>query len=62
MTSFLAVDFFDHESKITDPPATGYEPYYDTLIAFKNLTDNFYIRYLEKEFIHVDVYMIESHS
>ena len=60
MTSFVAVDFFDHESKITEPPAQGYEPYYDTLICFKNLVDNFYLRYCEKDFIHVDVFMLES--
>jgi poly-beta-hydroxyalkanoate depolymerase len=60
LTSFLTVDFFDHESKNTDPPAEGYEPFYDTLIAFKNLADNFYIRHLEREFIHVEVYMLES--
>lgn len=36
----------------------GIEPVYNTLFSFKNTVDNFYIKFLEKETILVDIFYI----
>ena len=51
----MAVDFYNHETKSTDM-AEGFEPIYNTLFSFKNTSDDFYIKYLEKDHILVDVF------
>ena len=38
--------------------AEGINPEYNTLFRFKNTTDDFYIKYLEKDTILVDVYFV----
>ena len=53
--TFLAVDFYNHETKSTDM-AEGFEPIYNTLFSFKNTSDDFYIQYLKKDYILVDVF------
>ena len=53
--TFLAVDFYNHETQSTDT-AEGFEPIYNTLFSFKNTSDDFYIKYLEKDHILVDVF------
>ena len=51
----MAVDFYNHETQSTDT-AEGFEPIYNTLFSFKNTSDDFYIKYLEKDHILVDVF------
>ena len=36
----------------------GIEPVYNTLFSFKNTVDNFYIKFLEKDMILIDVFYI----
>ena len=55
--TFIAVDFFNHDTKSTDI-TMGLEPIYNTLFSFKNTVDNFYIKYLEKDTILVDFFYI----
>lgn len=55
--TFLAVDFYNHDTKSTDM-TIGIEPIYNTLFSFKNTTDNFYIKHLEKETILVDIFCV----
>lgn len=55
--TFLSVDFFNHDSKITDL-AEGFNPNYQTVFRFKNKADGFYIKHLDKEAVLVDVFAI----
>ena len=43
--TFLAVDFYNHDTKTTDL-ASSDSPVYNTLFSFKNLVDDFYLNYL----------------
>lgn len=55
--TFIAVDFFNHDTKTTDM-TIGIEPIYNTLFSFKNSVDDFYIKFLEKDTIVVDIFYI----
>ena len=53
--TFLAVDFYNHDSKHTDQ-AESFEPIYNTLFSFKNTVDDFYLKHLEQSYVLVDVF------
>lgn len=53
--TFLAIDFYNHDSKHTDQ-SEGFEPIYNTLFSFKNTVDDFYLKHLEKQYVLVDVF------
>ena len=55
--TFLSVDFFNHDSKITDL-TEGFNPNYQTVFSFKNKADNFYMKHLDKEAVLVEVFAI----
>ena len=57
----MAVDFYNHETKNTDI-SEGFEPVYNTLFSFKNLSDDFYIKFLETDSILVDVFYVPKVS
>lgn len=57
LRTFLAVDFYNHESKHTDP-TEGFEANYETLFRFRNIVDDFYIRYFEQQTVLVDVFAL----
>ena len=59
--TFLAVDFFNHDTKSTDV-TMGLEPIFNTLFSFKNSVDDFYIKFLEKDAILVDIFYIPKPS
>jgi len=54
--TFITVDFYNHETRNSDL-AQGFDPQYSTQFSFKNSVDNFYLTYLEKETIVVDVFL-----
>ena len=55
--TFLAVDFYNHDTKSTDM-TFGIEPIYNTLFSFRNTVDDFYIKYLERDTILIDIFYI----
>lgn len=57
LQTFLAVDFYNHDTKSTDL-CPGVEPIFNTLFSFKNHVDDFYLKYLEKDSILVDVFYV----
>jgi len=59
ISTFLAVDFYNHDSKNTDLADT-FKPIYNTLFSFKNVVDDFYLKNLEKGTITIDVYMTRN--
>lgn len=52
--TLLSVDFYNHESKNTER-CDGFSPIYNTVFTFKNLVDDFYMEFLRKEYLNVDV-------
>lgn len=60
-SSFLAVDFYNHDTKTTDV-ANGDKPDYNTLFSFKNAVDDFYLKHLEKDTILVDLFLTPVHD
>jgi len=60
-STFLAVDFYNHDTKTTDL-AAGDAPIYNTLFSFKNSVDDFYLKHLEKDTILVDVFLTPMHD
>jgi len=41
-TTIIAVDFYDHDSKATQP-GYGFNPNYNSTFSFKNQMDHFYV-------------------
>lgn len=59
VNTFLAVDFYNHDSKSTDM-TEGFEPMFNTLFSFKNMVDDFYVKHLERDSILVDVFLVQT--
>ena len=57
--TLITLDHYDHDTKATDL-AIGYDPDIDTVFSFKNRVDNFYLRYLEKEHIKAELYILRG--
>jgi hypothetical protein len=54
--TFITVDFYNHETRHSDL-AEGFEPNYSTQFSFKNNVDDFYIQYLEKNYLLLEVFL-----
>ena len=52
--TLLSVDFYNHESKNSER-CDGLSPIYNTVFTFNNQVDDFYMEFLRKEFLNVDV-------
>lgn len=50
------MDFYNHETK-TSELSEGFEPNYSTQFSFKNNVDDFYIGYIEKNYINVEFFL-----
>ena len=59
--TFLAVDFYNHDTQNTGL-TDGFEPKFNTLFSFKNISDDFYIKFLERDSILVDIYYVPKTS
>mmetsp|Transcript_20877 Transcript_20877/g.32225 ORF Transcript_20877/g.32225 Transcript_20877/m.32225 type:complete len:236 (+) Transcript_20877:1589-2296(+) len=54
-TTVVMVDFFDHDSKVSQP-GHGFNPDYNSTFSFKNKMDRFYVQELAKQRVHFDIY------
>lgn len=61
LMTLVSVDFLDHASKATHY-GMGYRPNYNTQISFRNRVDDFYINYLSKDKMRLEVWVAESGS
>ena len=61
LMTLAVVDFFDHESKMTQL-GYGVKPLYKSTISFKNKMDKFYSQRLAQEKVSIDVYSKTSDS
>jgi Ca2+-binding EF-hand superfamily protein len=53
--TFIGVDFFDHETQTTSL-CEGLRPYFNLHISYKVKVNDFFIKYLEKDFITLEVH------
>ena len=54
--TFVAVDFFNHDTKPSEI-ADGFTPIYATQFSFKNKVDNFYLQHLMRNYVKVEVFV-----
>jgi len=53
----LTIDFFNHDTKLIDLP--NLEKIKE-IFSFKNIIDEFYLKFLEKETALVEIFLIKS--
>lgn len=53
--TFLTLSFYDHDTQATELK-TGFAPSYETLFAFRNKFDDFYIQYLDTQSLKIEVH------
>ncbi|CDW85652.1 protein fantom [Stylonychia lemnae] len=61
LITFVTVDFYNHDTE-TSQIAEGYRPIYNTQFSFKNKIDDFYVQFLQKNIIKVDVYISKNNA
>ena len=54
--SFIAISFYDHETRATDV-ISGFGPNYATQFAFRNKFDDFYMEYLDTHVLRLEIYL-----
>jgi len=59
LTTLVAVDFFNHDTKVTQP-TSGFMPNYNTQISFRNYMDNMYVDHLSNQKMRLEVHMAEA--
>ena len=52
----MTIDFYNHDTE-TSQLAEGYRPLYNTQFSFKNRIDDFYVQFIQKHTMKVDVYI-----
>ena len=57
--TFVTLAFFDHDTKHTDINS-GYEPSFNTIFSFKNKVDDFYLKYLQNEYVIAEVFAVKG--
>lgn len=58
-STFLTVEFYDHDTKVTEV-SEGFTPTYGTQFSFKNVVDDFYIKYCETKHIKLEVFITKT--
>eukprot|EP00347_Sterkiella_histriomuscorum_P001912 403370193 len=59
--TFVTVDFYNHETRTTEL-AEGFEPNYSTQFSFKNNVDDFYVGFIEKNYIIVEFFLSRAQN
>lgn len=54
--TFLSVEFYDHDTK-TSEVVKGFKPNYATQSAFRNKIDDFYLAYLDRKLLKVEMFI-----
>ena len=55
------MDFYNHDTE-TSQLAEGYKPLYNTQFSFKNRVDDFYVQYLQRNTLKMDVYISKNNA
>lgn len=54
--TLLTIDFYNHETQSTGL-SDGLKPVYNTLVAFRTVMDEFFMRHIEKEFMTLEAHI-----
>jgi hypothetical protein len=57
----VTIDFYNHDTE-TSQLAEGFRPLYNTQFSFKNRVDDFYVQYLQKNTVKLDVYISKNNA
>jgi hypothetical protein len=55
------LDFYNHDTE-TSQIAEGYRPLYNTQFSFKNKVDDFYVQFLQKNTMKIDIYISKNNA
>ena len=61
LVTFVTLDFYNHDTE-TSQLAEGYKPLYNTQFSFKNRVDDFYVQYIQKNTLKIDVYISKNNA
>ena len=61
MQTFITVDFYNHETRHSDL-SEGFAHHYSTQFSFKNAVDDFFVQYLEKNYVTVEFYLSRAQN
>ena len=61
LVTFVTMDFYNHDTE-TSQLAEGYKPLYNTQFSFKNRVDDFYVQYLQRNTLKMDVYISKNNA
>ena len=61
LITFVTVDFYNHDTE-TSQMAEGFRPLYNTQFSFKNKVDDFYVHFLQKSTLKMDVYISKNNA
>jgi len=59
LRTFATFEFYNNQIVHTDLKP-GFNPQFDTIFCFKNVVDNFYLKYLEKESIKAEIFVVKE--
>jgi protein fantom len=61
LITFVTTDFYNHDTE-TSQIAEGFKPLYNTQFSFKNKIDDFYVQFLQKQTLKLDVYISKNNA
>ena len=61
LITFATIDFYNHDTE-TSQIAEGFRPLYNTQFSFKNKVDDFYVQYLQKNSMKIDIYISKNNA
>ena len=61
LITFVTIDFYNHDTE-TSQLAEGYRPLYNTQFSFKNRIDDFFVQFLQKNTLKLDVYLSKNNA
>ena len=61
LVTFVTIDFYNHDTE-TSQLAEGFRPLYNTQFSFKNKVDDFYVQFLQKQTVKIDVYISKNNA
>jgi hypothetical protein len=61
LITFVSADFYNHDTE-TSQVAEGYRPVYKTQFSFKNKVDDFYVQYVQRQSLKLDVFISKSNA
>lgn len=61
LVTFVTLDFYNHDTE-TSQLAEGYRPLYNTQFSFKNRVDDFYVQFIQRNTMKMDIYISKNNA